>query len=140
VKSRIQTTSIAIVVSPLKKSRARVRLSPSLVEFSTGILGATLLLALLLIKVMDTATSATKKFSNAPVFNVGWKPQFSISKRGMEAPAIAPTTLDRYRKLNDRCAPERSSDRIANIAHGMVAPIKAHHGNREMAITTPEAT
>ena len=73
-----------------------------------------------------------------PTSKVKWNPLNSMMASGRTAPSIAPSKLDTYRKLNERRDANRGSLRTANIARGMVAPIKAHHGTKVSAMHIPE--
>ena len=61
-----------------------------------------------------------------------------MRKSGTIAPVAAPTTLARYRKLNELGDSFRKLFLIDSIAKGMVAPMQAHHGTKVRAIQMPD--
>src|SRR5690349_15487845 len=93
----------------------------------------------LLQKLTATAKQPIVMFNRKPQRSVKRNPCSSIMKRGTMAPSTAPTTLDRYRKLNERSPSLRSSERMAAIASGIVAPIRAHQGTAVKETQTAEA-
>src|SRR5215470_4088221 len=103
VNRRIQTTSVPMLVKPVRKSRIRI-----LTLVATGLaedsgLGASRFSAADVgRRERAKAEAAIRRFRSIPTRRVLLNPMASMKSKGMTAPRIAPKRLATYKKLKER--------------------------------------
>src|SRR5438270_547450 len=136
VNLRIQTTSIAMLMKPVRKSTkmiAAAEMDSARGEFAAICRETSELGECATRRLKAKAEAAITKFKMATPCSEARKPKSSTRmKAGSNAPTTAPKTLARYKKLNDLL-----SWRIAPMARGKVAPIQTHHGKRMRVSSHP---